>query len=155
MRCSFSSPLDFSKICAWFPTSFVSDFCDILPTFLSTSTALEVLHCILDLPCMTAALLCEAEETRVSHIWQYPTVASTMKSLLRNRSGSEQPEGYTFNIFVPLQYYVELMENVFLDLTFCTSASVIFLNIQEFWYLQDQLCLCWSEFNDELHLYFL
>ncbi|KAK3580715.1 hypothetical protein CHS0354_005718 [Potamilus streckersoni] len=44
------------KILAWNPRSFVSDFCEIIPAMLSPTTAMEIFHALLDLPCMTASL---------------------------------------------------------------------------------------------------
>ncbi|XP_076452944.1 AP-5 complex subunit zeta-1-like [Babylonia areolata] len=44
------------KILAWHPRTFLTEFLDILPAMMSPTTALEVLHTLLDLPCMTAAL---------------------------------------------------------------------------------------------------
>ena len=45
-----------SKILAWFPVTFVAEFLQLTPTFTSESTASEVLHSILDLPCLSATL---------------------------------------------------------------------------------------------------
>ncbi|KAK3090624.1 hypothetical protein FSP39_013238 [Pinctada imbricata] len=44
------------KILAWNPRGFLSDFLDIIPACMNLSTATEILHLILDLPCVTVAL---------------------------------------------------------------------------------------------------
>lgn len=44
------------KILAWFPITFVAEFLQLLPAFVSENTASEVLHSILDLPCLAATL---------------------------------------------------------------------------------------------------
>ncbi|XP_007498495.2 AP-5 complex subunit zeta-1 isoform X2 [Monodelphis domestica] len=44
------------KFLAWNSASLISEFVDILPVFIDASTAIEMLHVLLDLPCLTAAL---------------------------------------------------------------------------------------------------
>ncbi|CAE1300155.1 AP5Z1 [Acanthosepion pharaonis] len=44
------------KIIAWNPQTFVKEFEDILPAMITQSTALEVFHRLLELPCLTACL---------------------------------------------------------------------------------------------------
>uniref|UniRef100_A0A3P8Y625 Adaptor related protein complex 5 subunit zeta 1 n=1 Tax=Esox lucius TaxID=8010 RepID=A0A3P8Y625_ESOLU len=44
------------KFLAWDSPSLVSDYLDVLPSLVTTGTALELLHSLLDLPCLTAAL---------------------------------------------------------------------------------------------------
>lgn len=44
------------KILAWDPRNFVGEFVELLPVFVTAKTAVEMLHCLLDLPCLTAAL---------------------------------------------------------------------------------------------------
>ncbi|XP_062582819.1 AP-5 complex subunit zeta-1-like, partial [Saccostrea cucullata] len=44
------------KILAWNPRTYLTDFEDILPALMSPSTATEVFHMLLDLPCVTVAL---------------------------------------------------------------------------------------------------
>ncbi|CAI9722421.1 AP-5 complex subunit zeta-1-like [Octopus vulgaris] len=48
------------KILAWNPPTFVKEFEDLLPAMITQSTALEVFHRLLELPCLTALL--EASE---------------------------------------------------------------------------------------------
>lgn len=47
---------NFLKILAWAPVTYVAEFLQLLPSFISSGTALEVLHSLLDLPCLTAVL---------------------------------------------------------------------------------------------------
>ncbi|XP_072167976.1 AP-5 complex subunit zeta-1-like [Diadema setosum] len=50
------------RILAWNPRTFLSDFVEILPALISPTSAKEMLHTLLDLPCTTAALiLCHRE----------------------------------------------------------------------------------------------
>ncbi|XP_064407104.1 AP-5 complex subunit zeta-1-like [Halichondria panicea] len=44
------------KILAWFPTTFIAEFLQLLPSFISKATASEVLHSTFDLPCLSATL---------------------------------------------------------------------------------------------------
>ncbi|XP_072453774.1 AP-5 complex subunit zeta-1 isoform X2 [Notamacropus eugenii] len=44
------------KFLAWNSASLISEFVAILPVFIDASTAIEMLHVLLDLPCLTAAL---------------------------------------------------------------------------------------------------
>lgn len=59
---------NFLKILAWAPVTYVTEFLQLLPSFISTSTALEVLHSLLDLPCLAAILqvqqLCQDGSTK-------------------------------------------------------------------------------------------
>ncbi|XP_013782855.2 AP-5 complex subunit zeta-1-like isoform X2 [Limulus polyphemus] len=45
------------KILAWSPSLFQCHFIQILPAFLSQQTCIEVFHTLLDLPCLTVALI--------------------------------------------------------------------------------------------------
>ena len=44
------------KILAWSPVTYTQDFLQLLPHMLSPSTTVELLHFLLDLPCLSAAL---------------------------------------------------------------------------------------------------
>ncbi|XP_038068818.1 AP-5 complex subunit zeta-1-like [Patiria miniata] len=44
------------KILAWNPRTFLTEYLDILPAMISPSTAVEMLHTLLDLPCEVMAL---------------------------------------------------------------------------------------------------
>ncbi|XP_062507913.1 AP-5 complex subunit zeta-1-like [Corticium candelabrum] len=44
------------KIFAWSPRTYLMNFAELLPHFISPDTALEVLHSLCDLPCLSAAL---------------------------------------------------------------------------------------------------
>jgi len=44
------------KILAWAPVTFVAEFLQLLPAFISKASASEVLHSLLDLPCLSATL---------------------------------------------------------------------------------------------------
>jgi len=52
------------KLLAWNPRSFVVDYMDILPACLSPSTTLEVVHTLLDLPCVTGCLELSMHHTK-------------------------------------------------------------------------------------------
>lgn len=47
---------NFFKFIAWWPCNFVEEACDLLEIVVNPSTAAEVLHLILDLPCLSVAL---------------------------------------------------------------------------------------------------
>eukprot|EP00045_Choanoeca_perplexa_P007447 m.67784 g.67784 ORF g.67784 m.67784 type:complete len:793 (-) comp14085_c0_seq1:14-2392(-) len=44
------------KILAWHPRLFLQEYLEILPSLITPPTCVEIFHCLLDLPCMTAAL---------------------------------------------------------------------------------------------------
>jgi AP-5 complex subunit zeta-1 len=44
------------KILAWSPPTYISEYLQLLPAFINEQTASEVLHSILDLPCLSAVL---------------------------------------------------------------------------------------------------
>lgn len=59
------------KILAWSPITFISEFLQLLPGFISKSAAAEVLHSLFDLPCLAATLQVQHLLTAV------PTLADT------------------------------------------------------------------------------
>lgn len=48
------------KVLAWFPRTYLAEFITLLPGFVSEATCIEMMHTLLDLPCLSAAL----EQTR-------------------------------------------------------------------------------------------
>ncbi|XP_046362626.2 AP-5 complex subunit zeta-1-like [Haliotis rufescens] len=61
------------KILAWHPRTFVDEFTEILPALMSPTTAMEVFHTVLDLPCLTAALEVIEKAKKIEHLGQGPT----------------------------------------------------------------------------------
>ncbi len=59
-----------TQILAWFPTTFIAEFVQLLPSFISKATASEVLHSTFDLPCLSATL-------QVSHMMKTATTSSS------------------------------------------------------------------------------
>ncbi|XP_036597134.1 AP-5 complex subunit zeta-1 isoform X2 [Trichosurus vulpecula] len=67
------------KFLAWNSASLISEFVAILPVFIDASTAVEMLHVLLDLPCLTAALdlsLRSSSPTTEKPLWD-PTLKPT------------------------------------------------------------------------------
>ncbi|KAM9102623.1 AP-5 complex subunit zeta-1 isoform X2 [Sarcophilus harrisii] len=67
------------KFLAWNSASLISEFVDILPVFIDASTAIEMLHVLLDLPCLTAALdlyIRSSSPTSEKPLWD-PTLKPT------------------------------------------------------------------------------
>lgn len=52
--CHFCST--FLQILAWSPITFIGEFLQLLPAFITKTSASEVLHSLLDLPCLSATL---------------------------------------------------------------------------------------------------
>ncbi|XP_013416069.1 AP-5 complex subunit zeta-1 [Lingula anatina] len=64
------------KILAWNPRSYLTEFIDILPAMITPSTALEIVHTLLDLACMTAAIESSGKmEARDRESMEMPSVA--------------------------------------------------------------------------------
>ncbi|KAF3700453.1 AP-5 complex subunit zeta-1 [Channa argus] len=51
------------KFLAWDSPAVVDDFVDLLPSMVTTGTALELLHTLLDLPCLSATLVLQHRST--------------------------------------------------------------------------------------------
>ncbi|XP_042894930.1 AP-5 complex subunit zeta-1 isoform X2 [Parasteatoda tepidariorum] len=88
----------FLKVLAWRPTTFIDDFLELLPSFLSQNTSIEVFHSLLDLPCLTAVLILTDSKASGSESGllkdpslvegvKKPEVTSAIKFLLRKTSG--------------------------------------------------------------------
>ncbi|XP_054714056.1 AP-5 complex subunit zeta-1-like [Uloborus diversus] len=85
--CYHSSVLEkyfptFLKVLAWRPNTFLEDFIELLPAFMSQQTSLEVFHMLLDLPCLTAILmLIDSKSSGLdSRITKDPTLLEAMKT---------------------------------------------------------------------------
>ena len=69
------------QILAWSPVTFVGDFLQLLPAFISETTIFEVFHSLLDLPCLTATLQAHYILSLHSHTVEpglYPQYASCL-----------------------------------------------------------------------------
>ncbi|XP_033108449.1 AP-5 complex subunit zeta-1-like isoform X2 [Anneissia japonica] len=126
------------KILAWNPRTFLSEFFDLLPSFLSPTTALEVFHTLLDLPCLSAALEAShlaakgASETvaeagiRLACVdaFQNPDHRPWFNFILRHQSG----QGDTIN---RLEYLHQMLEELkhHPRVNICSQGVPVLLNL--------------------------
>ena len=64
----FSHSSLIGQILAWSPVTFVGEFLQLLPAFVTKSSASEVLHSLLDLPCLSATLQAHYLTTTIPNI---------------------------------------------------------------------------------------
>ncbi|XP_077474720.1 AP-5 complex subunit zeta-1 isoform X2 [Stigmatopora argus] len=91
---------NFLKFLAWDSPAVVDDFVDLLPSFVTPATALELLHSLLDLPCLSATLLLQLRSTflpisdsggrslALMDAFRNPAYRGLFLFLLRNEAGS-------------------------------------------------------------------
>ncbi|NXY50336.1 AP5Z1 protein, partial [Ceuthmochares aereus] len=94
------------KFLAWNSPPLISEFVDLLPFLLDASTAIEIFHLLLDLPCLTAALDIQLRSTALPttkraacnpavkpatclEAFHHPLYKSTFQYLLRTKSAPE------------------------------------------------------------------
>ncbi|KAF8767643.1 AP-5 complex subunit zeta-1 like protein [Argiope bruennichi] len=88
----------FFKVLAWRPCTFLEDFLELLPAFLSQNTSVEAFYTLLDLPCLTAILTLTDGRAANSETWtlkdpvlieafRKPEMASAVKFMVRKTSG--------------------------------------------------------------------
>lgn len=82
------------KILAWSPQNFKAEFENILPSFMSAKTSVEVFYSLVDLPTLTAALVIDSEMSSSSESVQQkrrsslsPEFQASMMFVLRDESG--------------------------------------------------------------------
>ncbi|NWV47381.1 AP5Z1 protein, partial [Daphoenositta chrysoptera] len=94
------------KFLAWNSPPLISEFVDLLPFLLDASTAIEIFHLLLDLPCLTAALDVQLRAAALPasekaggdpagkpatslEAFRHPLYKSTFQYLLRSKSAPE------------------------------------------------------------------
>ncbi|NXK28272.1 AP5Z1 protein, partial [Arenaria interpres] len=94
------------KFLAWNSPPLISEFVELLPFLLDASTAIEIFHLLLDLPCLTAALDVQLRSTALPtseracdpavkpttclEAFRHPQYKSTFQYLLRTKSAPEE-----------------------------------------------------------------
>ncbi|XP_014801749.1 PREDICTED: AP-5 complex subunit zeta-1 isoform X2 [Calidris pugnax] len=94
------------KFLAWNSPPLISEFVDLLPFLLDASTAIEIFHLLLDLPCLTAALDVQLRSTALPtseracdpavkpttclEAFRHPQYKSMFQYLLRTKSAPEE-----------------------------------------------------------------
>ncbi|CAN9505833.1 unnamed protein product [Ophioblennius macclurei] len=88
------------KFLAWDSPAMVDDFVDLLPSLVTPGTAVELLHSLLDLPCLTAALVLQLRSmslpiaepsgrgVRLQDAFRNPSFRGLFLFLLRGEAGS-------------------------------------------------------------------
>ncbi|XP_033826623.1 AP-5 complex subunit zeta-1 isoform X1 [Periophthalmus magnuspinnatus] len=88
------------KFLAWDSPAMIDDFVDLLPSVVTTGTALELLHTLLDLPCLSATLVLQQRSVlfpitepntrciKALDAFRNPTFRGFFLFLLRNEAGS-------------------------------------------------------------------
>lgn len=71
----------FFKVLAWRPTTFLDDFLQLLPAFMSQQTSVEIFHTLLDLPCLTAMLI--ISNSQVNRSKDKSPLDSTISEILK------------------------------------------------------------------------
>ncbi|XP_064653318.1 AP-5 complex subunit zeta-1-like [Lineus longissimus] len=78
------------KMLAWQPRTYARDFMEIVPALMAPTAAIEVLHTLLDLPCLSAALeigLKTCNIPKVMESYQNPKYKPWFNFILRNEGG--------------------------------------------------------------------
>ncbi|XP_055015952.1 AP-5 complex subunit zeta-1 isoform X4 [Boleophthalmus pectinirostris] len=88
------------KFLAWDSPAMVDDYVDLLPSMVTTGTAVELLHTLLDLPCLSATLVLQQRSVllpitepstrgiQAIDAFRNPTFRGLFLFLLRNEAGS-------------------------------------------------------------------
>ncbi|KFM68184.1 hypothetical protein X975_21262, partial [Stegodyphus mimosarum] len=88
----------FFKVLAWRPNTFLDDFLELLPAFMSQHTSVEVFYVLLDLPCLTAILILTdnkssildpktVKDSGLLEAAKKPELSSMIQFMLRRNSG--------------------------------------------------------------------